>query len=173
MNPTDIDNPQARGNLHTSPGVRLDPVKPVEVALALLYQEQRYLLQLRDDLPTIRYPGHWALFGGHLEPGETPEVALMRELVEEIGHQPSQLHFFRIYGDRQVTRYIYTAPLLVSLDQLTLGEGLDFGWIEPGAIALGQIFSHKIQQNRPLGKIHRQILLDFMAWRDSSAETRE
>ena len=54
-----------------------------EVAIAILYQGDRFLLQLRDDIPTIAWPGHWAFFGGHLEPGESADVAVQRELMEE------------------------------------------------------------------------------------------
>lgn len=32
------------------------------------------------------YPGHWAFPGGHVEPGETPEDAARREVLEETGH---------------------------------------------------------------------------------------
>lgn len=31
------------------------------------------------------YPGVWDLPGGHIEPGESPEAALVRELHEELG----------------------------------------------------------------------------------------
>ena len=58
----------------------------VEVAIAILYRDGKFLLQLRDDIPGIAYPGCWALFGGHIEPGEIPEIALKRELQEEIGY---------------------------------------------------------------------------------------
>jgi hypothetical protein len=29
-----------------------------------------YLLQLRDDIPGIFYPGHWSCFGGAIHPGK-------------------------------------------------------------------------------------------------------
>ena len=57
----------------------------IQVSLAILYQEGRFLFQLRDNIPGIVHPGVWGLFGGHLEPEETPELCLKRELIEEIG----------------------------------------------------------------------------------------
>jgi 8-oxo-dGTP diphosphatase len=35
------------------------------------------------------YPNVWDIFGGHLEPGEEPEQALVRELEEELGIVPA------------------------------------------------------------------------------------
>ena len=43
-----------------------------EVALAVLERNGAWLLQLRDDLESILYPGHWGLFGGHLDADEKP-----------------------------------------------------------------------------------------------------
>ena len=56
------------------------------VALAMLKRDDRWLLQLRDDISTIIAPGHWGLFGGHLEPGETPAEAVQRELELSLIH---------------------------------------------------------------------------------------
>ena len=36
------------------------------------------------------YPGVWDVLGGHLEPGETAEQALIRELREEAGVTPTE-----------------------------------------------------------------------------------
>ncbi|MEY4355584.1 MAG: hypothetical protein RLZZ89_652, partial [Cyanobacteriota bacterium] len=55
-------------------------MKCPEVALAMLKREGRWLLQLRDDIDGIVYPGTWALFGGHIERGESPAQAVQREL---------------------------------------------------------------------------------------------
>jgi 8-oxo-dGTP diphosphatase len=45
----------------------------------------RLLLQQRDDVPGILYPGQIGLFGGHREGSETPLACIQRELLEELG----------------------------------------------------------------------------------------
>jgi 8-oxo-dGTP pyrophosphatase MutT (NUDIX family) len=54
------------------------------VAALLILEDGRYILQLRDDISPIWYPGHWGLFGGSVNPGEDDIAALRRELKEEL-----------------------------------------------------------------------------------------
>src|ERR1700728_4422471 len=62
------------------------PLKPANAAVALIVDERgRYLMQLRDAKRTIFFPEHWGCFGGALEPGETDEQCLAREIEEELG----------------------------------------------------------------------------------------
>ena len=137
---------------------------PVEVALAILPCDGKFLMQLRDNIPTILYPGLWGLFGGHMEPGETPEIAVVREVLEEIGYQITNPQKFGCYNDDRVIRHIFYAPLTVNLDKLVLTEGWDLGLIAPAQIEAGFAYSAIAGEERPLGAIHQQIMLDFAEW---------
>jgi len=97
--------------------------QPVEVAIAILYRQDRFLMQLRDNIPSITHPGFWAFFGGHLYPGEAPEVACQRGLLEEIGYCPPEIFFFRCYKTDEVIRHIFSGSIEVELEYLFLGEG--------------------------------------------------
>ncbi|MDX2229902.1 MAG: NUDIX domain-containing protein [Leptolyngbyaceae cyanobacterium bins.349] len=132
------------------------------VALAILRQQGRFLMQLRDDDPNILYPGHWGFFGGHIEPGETAEIGVRRELLEEIGYCPTGLNLYDSYEDHQVIRHIYYGELDVEVSSLVLGEGLDLKLLALEDIQRGEHFSEKVNQVRPIGKPHQQILLNFI-----------
>lgn len=135
-----------------------------QVAIAILCQGDRFLLQLRDDNPNIFYPGHWAFFGGHLEPDETPEVAMWRELLEEIAYQPPEIHLLGSYQlDLAIVRHVFYVPLTVELGQLELNEGMDMGLATLEDVQRGNLYSHRLKEMRPIGAPHRQILLDFQA----------
>lgn len=135
---------------------------PPEVALAILYQDNKLLLQLRDDIPTILYPGCWACFGGHLELGESPLDAVKREIWEEIGFQMTDPVYFRPYSDQFAIRHVFFHPLTVPLSSLNLQEGWDLGLISRADIENGQAYSAQAQGIKPLGDRHRTILLDFL-----------
>lgn len=136
-----------------------------EVAIAILYQGDRYLLQLRDNIPTIVYPGHWAFFGGHLDPGESPDQAMRRELQEEIGYTPPQLTPFRRFASDTVIRHVFHGPLGVPVADLQLNEGWDLDLWTIEQIHQGQRYSQRANQVRPLGSPHQQILLSFLEHR--------
>ena len=119
-------------------------------------------MQLRDDIPGIAFPGHWGFFGGHLDPGETPAKAVRRELLEEIGYAPPELHFFCRMETEQSIRHVFYGPLTVAVDRLTLREGWDLGLVTAEEIRQGQRYSTKANQHRPMGEPHQQLLLSFL-----------
>jgi|SRR3989339_2074008 len=64
-------------------------IPTIQTAHAVLLLSGKYLLQLRDNKPTIAAPGEWSLFGGKLQKGETPLQAVHREIFEELNINPS------------------------------------------------------------------------------------
>jgi len=100
----------------------------IQIAQALLFdREDRLLIYLRDNKPEIPFPNRWDFFGGHVEPGETAEQALVREVREELGVQLHSWQLFRIYectsGDAYPnTKFIYRAQIDKTAGELTLYE---------------------------------------------------
>jgi len=109
------------------------------VAVGLLVAEDgRLLLQLRDQKPGIVNPGRWGFFGGHVEHGETPAQAFLREMSEELGWRPRH---FEPYATREVDRdgwhvtsHVFAAHLDVEPGALTLGEGQAMALVAPDAL---------------------------------------
>jgi len=134
----------------------------INVAVAILYRENKFLMQLRDNIANIIAPGCWALFGGHIEPGETPEIAVQREVMEEIGYELTAFSQFGIYSDQKAVRYVFQAPLLVPLDQLVLSEGWDLDLLTAEDIQQGEYYSQKAGEVRPLATLPQKIMLDFI-----------
>lgn len=136
----------------------------VEVALAMLHRDDRWLMQLRDDIPGIIAPGCWGLFGGHLDSGETPEQALRRELLEEISWQPATAELVMVHHLHRRTAHVFRAELAVPLEQLRLREGLDMALVGPADLLAGSIWSRHLGCARPLAdgllEVMQQVLGD-------------
>lgn len=138
-------------------------VKKIEVAIAILYHDGCVFLQLRDDDPGIIHPGVWGFFGGHLEAGETPEVALGRELWEEIGFRPPQARYFCRQESEHAIRHVFAVPFAANLTDLALHEGQDWGWAAPADVAAGSVYSQRLQAPRAIAAPHQQLLAAFFA----------
>jgi 8-oxo-dGTP diphosphatase len=100
-----------------------------QIAMVLLFDRRaRLLVYLRDNKPDIPFPNHWDFFGGHVEAGEKPEEALVREVKEELGFDLQQWHFFGEYlctqGDAYPNiKHLYWAKIDKLAEELTLYEG--------------------------------------------------
>jgi len=109
-------------------------LQPANAAVALIVDEAgRYLVQLRDAKPTIFFPQHWGCFGGAVEPGETDDDCLARELQEELDLDLSRCavrHFttftfdFGFAGGSVIHRAFYEVRAAEALlARLKLAEG--------------------------------------------------
>ena len=99
------------------------------------------LLQRRDD------NGRWGLPGGAVEPGESVQVALQREVREETGLEVSPLRLVGIYSDpagHQVMAYPdgnVTHFVSIAFECVVVGgalacgaESLGLEWFDPAAL---------------------------------------
>src|SRR3954465_4230230 len=65
------------------------PSEPLRVAGALVVDDDCRIFFQRPAPPRRVFPGCWGIVGGHVEPGETVEEALHREVAEETGWRVS------------------------------------------------------------------------------------
>ena len=107
-----------------------DKNKIQEVVKAVIFKDEKFLLQLRDNKPNIPYPNTWAFFGGGVEDSENHKEALKRELEEELGWSPESFEYLIKIMNKtfncKITHYILECS--VSRDELCLGEGAAMGW---------------------------------------------
>jgi 8-oxo-dGTP pyrophosphatase MutT (NUDIX family) len=113
------------------------------VGLLLIDDRGWILLQLRDGRGV--YPYHWATVGGAVEPGESIEAALSREVFEETGYRISHSVAFGSSatlvlpdGKRRdvtlfVARYDRSQPIACH-------EGLQITFVDPSTLDALQIY---------------------------------
>ena len=99
------------------------------VALGFLTFHEAILLYLRDDRPDISYPNYWALLGGKIEAGETPQGALEREVQEEICCPAYEISFvgkLDVVGNPMCEDhiiYLFEGEVRNSVNEMRLTEG--------------------------------------------------
>lgn len=102
---------------------RLSDTSGEGVSAILINSRGQVLLQQRDDNPAIRYPGHWSLFGGTIEDGESAATAVAREVKEEIDFDMKNFGLFREFVQNNKREFAFVGELSAELDELTLSEG--------------------------------------------------
>jgi len=90
---------------------------PVPAAVAVVVRGRKILLGRRAAPP---YAGTWDLPGGFLEGDEIPEVALRRELREELGVRVRSARFLGFFHETYGPRGF---PILVALYRVRLAAG--------------------------------------------------
>lgn len=97
--------------------------------------------------------GLWSFPGGKLEPGETPEEAAHREVLEELSCKITNLKPFKTYDHQSPTAllklYGFTGELNGTI-KLKDDELLAYGWFSLDSIATNQI---KLRSPRILEQI--------------------
>jgi 8-oxo-dGTP diphosphatase len=130
-------------------------------AIILENDRGEFLLALRDNKSWIPFPNHWDLIGGHVEEGETPEEALVREVKEELDIDIKEYAFFKkiecLTGDAyENIKYIYTGKINLPLDEITLLEG-----------ERAQYFTREEIPDLKFANIIKSVLMDYIMHADS------
>ena len=89
----------------------------------------KVLCQLRDNYPWIICPGMWCCCpGGHLEPGERPDQAVLRELWEEFEIEVAELtpllKHVEENGEFRGIYHSFTANLITPVKDVKCNEGV-------------------------------------------------
>jgi protein-tyrosine phosphatase len=114
-------------------GAKLNAIVERGALIVMRNANGEVLLQHRTkDAPT--YPDHWSFFGGHIEDGETPEQAVMREVREELQYELMHPRLIGTHYQDDTGRCInYVFIEDYNGADLILGEGQGFGWFLPPA----------------------------------------
>lgn len=130
-------------------------------AIILENDKGEFLLALRDNKSWIPFPNHWDLIGGHVEEGETPEEALVREVKEELNIDIGEFCFFKKFecltGDvYENIKYIYTGKINIPIDKITLLEG-----------ERAQYFTREEIPYLKFANIIKSVIMDYIRHSDS------
>ena len=127
----------------------------VRTAHAILLLSGKYVLQLRDDIPSIAAAGQWSLFGGKINPGETPLAAVKRELFEELLIKPDFKFFERadyyydfVKGIVRTSFFVSNIDSVWDAHQLKEGKAVDvFSFAELGKLDIPDIIRQTLNRH--------------------------
>lgn len=94
---------------------------------ALITRDAKLLLGLRSP-QKLTAPDRWDVIGGHVEPGETFEAALQRELEEEVGIQAVDLYEHSRHTFEQMTLVLFHVSRWTGEARLRNDEHVDLRW---------------------------------------------
>lgn len=122
---------------------------PKGVCVVLFDESGRVGLQLRDgNCPD--FPHQWALFGGKMEDGESPENAIHREMVEELNLDLPAFTELGRYSFRETEIFAFAS--ICDPSKIVLNEGAGFAFFRTtDALKL------------KLGFNAKEVLLDFVS----------
>ena len=105
-------------------------------AVALIDPDGRVLLAQRPEGKSLA--GLWEFPGGKVEPGETPEAALIRELKEELTIDVAQSCLAPLtFASHSYESFHLLMPLFVCRrwkGQVTGAEGQELAWVKPARL---------------------------------------
>jgi 8-oxo-dGTP diphosphatase len=120
----------------------------VKNAVAIIINsDNKVLLLKRSDDPKIWQPSKWALVGGGIEKGETPEKAVQREIKEEIGLDIDKfIRTFTIQRHKDSIEHIFACRWDGEPTDITLNEeNTNYGWYNFEEIKFLNVVPHLME----------------------------
>lgn len=110
--------------------------RQIRVVGAMIERNGRYFITQRP--PTSSLPLLWEFPGGRVEPGETDEEALQRELREEMGIEVEvgqrTMHLEHAYPEYDIDFRVYRCRLLTPEEAIRHIRIHDHRWVLPGEL---------------------------------------
>jgi 8-oxo-dGTP diphosphatase len=117
-------------------------------AVAVIVNEDNKILLLkRADIKDIWMPNKWALVGGGIEKGETPQQAIKREIQEEIGIEVKKFtKSFSIQRNSDSVEHVFACrydgdPTDIKLNE----ENSNYGWYDVEEMKFLDIVPHLME----------------------------
>ncbi len=105
-------------------------IKTVEVAAGIILNSSRDRVLLSWRLPNLDQGGLWEYPGGKVEPMESPDKALVRELKEELAIQALEIHplddLSYDYGSKVVRLHFFVVTDFAGVPTALEGQPLDW-----------------------------------------------
>ncbi|GAA3271452.1 MULTISPECIES: NUDIX hydrolase [Dactylosporangium] len=108
------------------------------VAVVFLVDPQGRVLMQHRDLHAKVSPNQWAMPGGKIEDGETPEEAARREVREETGLDAGDIRQYLVRtrpsvttADGEVEMHVFYGPTDATQADIVLGEGQAMVFLTP------------------------------------------
>ena len=110
--------------------------KTLQVTAALLVHNHKILIAQRNNVG--RFANKWEFPGGKIDPGETPQECLHRELQEELGLEATIGDLFSdtlyTHDQGQIRQFTYWVDFITSPTNLELSEHQAVAWVSPNEI---------------------------------------
>jgi 8-oxo-dGTP diphosphatase len=119
-------------------------------SIIFVNDREEVLLFLRDDKPEIPYPNMWDVPGGHVNPNETPEACIVREMKEEMDLDLVDYHLSSVMEFDDRVEYTFWKKANLKISEINLMEGQYLKW-----------FSLEEVRNTKLAYGFNEILEDF------------
>ena len=106
----------------------------VEVALALIWHDGKLLLTRRPE--GTHLAGYWEFPGGKIDPGESPESCVEREVFEELGLRVRAGARRETLSHAYPERKVILVPIECTLEQSGFGiaRSVEYCWVDPAAL---------------------------------------